>query len=170
MGGGTAHPPLDSLSPSASLRITCSAVCLRRFIVVMSSLPILGGRTRTTSGSDQGAQVSTHKTPAIQNWLVRSPPIPPATQPAEDPGITGRPQGEPDQPLDNDPKHRNRTLSQYADALPSVPGDRHQSETALGPAVGVLLHDVERVRRARPFGRIELHGGGQHPRLVRLQL
>jgi hypothetical protein len=46
------------LEDSASLRISCSGVCLRRFIVGLSSLPIMGIRTGTTGGSDQGAQVS----------------------------------------------------------------------------------------------------------------
>ncbi len=37
-------------------RITGSDVCRRRFILVLSSKPVMGTRTRATGGSDQGAQ------------------------------------------------------------------------------------------------------------------
>jgi len=50
-------PSPRSFFPSANLQITCSGVCLRRFIVVQSSAPNHGDRTRTTGGSDQGDPV-----------------------------------------------------------------------------------------------------------------
>ena len=51
-------PSPSSRSPSRSLRMTCSGVCLRRFAMVVNPLgPIIGDRTLTTPGPLHGDQV-----------------------------------------------------------------------------------------------------------------
>src|SRR5271157_1344985 len=57
-------PSARSFSPSASLRITCSGVCRRCFILCCPPRPILGHRTHTRGGLLQRDPVR------LESWLA----------------------------------------------------------------------------------------------------
>ena len=66
----TLLPWAKSLSPSASLRITCSGVCRRLLHLCCPPCPILRHRTRTAGGSVQGDPVKVSN--LMFKWRRRS--------------------------------------------------------------------------------------------------